>query len=404
MRDGSVMSRIHQPAYSIDGHIVTPQAFYEVACDPHRSVVVEACAGAGKTWILVSRILRALLDGAEPQQVLAITFTRKAAGEMRERLEQWLREFAASDDEARVRALMERGLAAEPARRASVVLAGLHERLLATGRAVEIRTFHGWFSQLLRAAPLEVLSELGLSPAVELIEDVDDLRADVFRRFHAEVRADETVRDDFFALVQSRGRSQVRRWLEAAWLKRVEIERADAAGTLVTSVESPQELWSGFEDLSHPAARLRRLAVSGLLAEVARGLGAQSAATPRKQGGLLEQALALPDDLQALAAARDALLTKGQLRKRLDTPGLIEATALLDEIQRAVEQHDARIEHLRMARLARVLLREYAALKRQRGLADMSDLELCALWLLRDATLAGWVQERLDQRIRHVLI
>ena len=51
---------------------------------------MEACAGAGKTWMLVSRILRALIDGAEPQEVLAITFTRKAAGEMQARLQEWL--------------------------------------------------------------------------------------------------------------------------------------------------------------------------------------------------------------------------------------------------------------------------------------------------------------------------
>jgi ATP-dependent helicase/nuclease subunit A len=54
------------PAYLADDAAVDEQAFYRIACDPARSVVVEACAGAGKTWMLVSRILRALLDGVPP--------------------------------------------------------------------------------------------------------------------------------------------------------------------------------------------------------------------------------------------------------------------------------------------------------------------------------------------------
>src|SRR6478609_11786903 len=83
-----------RPAYRIDGRSVTSSAFYAAACDPRRSVSVEACAGAGKTWMLVSRVLRALIEGAEPHGILAITFTRKAAGEMRQRLQEWVTEFA----------------------------------------------------------------------------------------------------------------------------------------------------------------------------------------------------------------------------------------------------------------------------------------------------------------------
>ena len=59
-------------AYTVDGRSVARDAFYAAACDPSRSVVVEACAGAGKTWMLVSRILRALLAGAQPNEILAI--------------------------------------------------------------------------------------------------------------------------------------------------------------------------------------------------------------------------------------------------------------------------------------------------------------------------------------------
>ena len=151
------------PAFRVNGAAVAPEHFYQVACDPRRSVVVEACAGAGKTWMLVSRMLRALMDdvaggqaACQPHEILAITFTRKAAGEMRERLHQWLSDFAAADEAQLLQALKERGVQGlhdtAMAQRCCDRLRGLQAAMLEGGRTVEIRTFHGWFSVLLRSA------------------------------------------------------------------------------------------------------------------------------------------------------------------------------------------------------------------------------------------------------------
>ncbi len=62
------------------------------AVDPSQNVVLEASAGTGKTRILVERYVNLLRAGVDPDHILAITFTRKAAAEMRQRIIERLKE------------------------------------------------------------------------------------------------------------------------------------------------------------------------------------------------------------------------------------------------------------------------------------------------------------------------
>ncbi|WP_298829937.1 exodeoxyribonuclease V subunit beta [uncultured Piscinibacter sp.] len=389
------------PAYRADGAPVSRETFYALACDPRRSVVVEACAGAGKTWMLVSRIVRALLDGAQPQEILAITFTRKAAGEMRDRLDQWLREFAAptlsaDDREAQLRA---RGVPAVEAARLGEALAGLQRRVLDGGRAVEVRTFHAWFAQLLRAAPYELLDEIGIDPDGELLQDLADHRSEVMRRFHAALLREPARCDDHTALIASRGRSQAGKWFDAVLARRVELELADREGSLEDAVAPAVAAGE-----PEPRAELCRAAwrddLSALAVALARG-GKKAAGA----AVALERALAIDAAEARFDVVWAALFTKDAEPRQLgEVDGLAATQRALEALAVRQHQHDCHLEHARMVRLSRVLLAEYAAYKRERGLLDMNDLERGALALLRDASLSGWVQERLDARIRHVLI
>ena len=392
------------PAYEHNGQPVGRELFYAIACDPRRHVAVEACAGAGKTWMLVSRILRALLAGAPPQEILAITFTRRAAGEMRQRLDEWLTQWSTASDEELARQLRMRGVPNADAQQRAA-LRGLHAALLENGRPVQIRTFHSWFAALLRGAPVSVLQSLGLPTRFELLEDDQEAVARVWRRFHASVEREAAARADYEASVAVFGRFNTLKALDSALSKRVEFAMADAVGVVDDSVRPFGEVFPEFAEADALEDVLQWPAVREPLFEAARTLGRASAPTFSAKGGELERALTA-NDLQGVF---DALLTQAQeIRKfseklqGLDT--VRSAQALAQRLCAARAQHEAWLHHQRLARLTRLLLESYAALKREQGWVDMSDVERTAHVLLSDPVLAGWVQERLDQRVSHLLI
>jgi ATP-dependent helicase/nuclease subunit A len=388
-------------AFEHNGATVARERFYAIACDPGRSVAVEACAGAGKTWMLVSRMVRALLDGSAPHEILAITFTKKAAGEMRQRLQEWLLHFAQQDDAALRQELLLRGLMQEPTLAQLQTLRQLHATLLASGRPVQIRTFHSWFAALLRSAPLQALADLGLPAHYELLQDDAQAVALAWPRFQTRVANDASARADYLAAVATYGRFQAQSALD----KRVEFALADAQGVVETSVQPFAQQFPEMAGLQTPQALLATASVHALLQDAARLLGASSLATCQSGGADLEQAMTRHD----ASGIVTALLTqKGTPRKFSEKLAGIatvrEAQDCVIRLQAAQAQHEAWLHQQRMARLSRMLVVEYAQLKRERGWIDMGDLERAALALMSDPVLSGWVQERLDARVRHLMI
>ncbi|WP_447774876.1 UvrD-helicase domain-containing protein [Variovorax boronicumulans] len=399
-------------AYEHNGRHVAREAFYTVACDPRRSVAVEACAGAGKTWMLVSRIVRALLEegesACEPHEILAITFTKKAAGEMRERLDQWLALFAGLDPAASQRELVMRGMTPEAAQAAVPRLQGLYRRLLEGGRPVQFRTFHAWFAGLLRNAPLAVLRELGLPANYELLEDDAEARTHTWRPFFEAVTGDARALADYYAVVATHGRSQTAKALGEALSKRVEFTLSDAE----SAVAPFDVLYPTLQGLEVPTDALRGEAVRRRWLDRAAALGREANKTPQKAAeaiiGVFGAGEPAPDALaDALAVLRKTFFvaSEDRLTKNLQKfPAAQEAETELQLLCAAQAQHAAWLYQQRMTRLTRLLITAFGEVKRAHGWVDMNDVEQAAQLLLGQSALSGWVQERLDARVAHLLI
>ena len=69
-----------------------------LAADPGASTWLGANAGSGKTRVLTDRVARLLLDGVPPENILCLTYTKAAAGEMQNRLFAQLGDWAMKPD------------------------------------------------------------------------------------------------------------------------------------------------------------------------------------------------------------------------------------------------------------------------------------------------------------------
>ena len=384
------------------------------AADPRYSAWVRANAGTGKTHVLVQRILRLLLSGAEPRSILCLTFTKNAAAEMETRVLGKLGEWATAPD-ADLKVALASLLARAPTEAETALARCLFAAVVDAPGGLAIMTIHGFCERVLRRYSFEANVPPGFAVLTE--EEARDALAEA----SASAFASPALRDALERVSAHAGEVDFARVLQAM------LGRRSAIFNLL-SVAAEEEPLAAVE------ARLRRLfglargdTRESLIARSAAVLDAQALrdAVNALSGGTKSDgdgaarfgAALLAEGGEAICAAlKAAFCTKtGEPRKALMTAALKKRFAPLHE--RLCEAQDAFVTldekicavKLVEASIALLCLTEaifvrYEAAKRARSALDFEDLIAKTLSLLSREEAAEWVLYELDARIDHILI
>ncbi|CAN5299260.1 double-strand break repair helicase AddA [soil metagenome] len=390
------------------------------ASNPEVSAFVAANAGSGKTHVLVSRVIRLLLNGVKPEKILCITFTKAAAANMAQRvfatLGSWVR---LPDDEldAAIRAVGAPKPTADTRMRARKLFASALE----TPGGLKVQTIHALCTRLLQQFPFEA----NVPARFSVLDDRD--QNDMMERANLKVLLEASANPG----------SQTGRALEVAMATAADMTFKDVVREACLSRDHFMAWSDGAGSIEKAMAQVALALGIGLderIEDVERDI-VDGPNLPRSEWQSVAAALdgGSPADIgqaerfrkaatltgaEQIEAYLDIFLTESKgaigLRKTLMTKPLAKLhsalAARLDTEQARVFQLDIKrravLQRDRTGALlviANAVAANYKREKQERGLLDYDDL-IARTGDLLDNVSAGWVHFKLDRGVDHVLI
>ncbi len=410
------------------------------ALDVTRSFLVQAPAGSGKTGLLIQRFLALLARVDRPERIVAITFTRKAAGEMRERIIAALRAADAhlpctSAHEARTRELAQAALAQD---------ARHGWQLLPQPARLAVFTIDALCAGLAQQAPLA--TRLGAAPRYE--EYADALYVEAARGALAAAAGDDPHWQCVLAHLDNDAAATVRflagllgkrdQWLRELDYGDPQRFRATLEATLAAEIAGEQgEIVAAFPvALARALIPHQRHAAAHFIADAKTADRGRRLASCADAGGLPPATADAQDDWRALASwllvadkprfraavrTSDGFPAKGTGRgamergqRSADMTALLRAlgavpglATMLDLARRLPPPRYADEAWTLVAALLAVLPRLAAHLAltfRNRGTVDFTQGTIAALEALGNADAPSDLLLALDMRIEHLLV
>lgn len=197
-------------------------------------LALEASAGSGKTFALSVRYLSLLFLGANPQKIIALTFTNKSAAEMRERIFHTLK-FLESKEELKAIALQTNLSEEEILSRKKNVMQ------LFLQADIKISTLDSFFGSVLRRFSLHV----GISPDFRVVHTRDE--EEILKRFVKNCKNTGLYHDLIaFSVNEEKKLNDIISLLEMLYQKKAEF---DISRLEVGTFRSEEALWKNFEIL-----------------------------------------------------------------------------------------------------------------------------------------------------------
>ncbi len=387
-----------------------------LAINPQENIAVFASAGSGKTHLLVHRILKLLLSGIEPSHILAITFTRKAATEMQERLMKVLADWATAED-SQVKTILQS--LSHPHDGASIAKARrLYEELLFSEYEIRITTFHAFCQDILKRFAIHA----GVPAGFHVIENNDETKQEARKKlFRNAEQGDQELSKSLFTLL--RHCNTVNNVNEV--LDTFINSRSDWRSFTENQEQPDRYAYNRLKQLIFPNQHDTDSDINSLipaLEEYLTYLSAHKTKTYISYSGILSSVLEQGPIKNAHVNRITTIFFTSKMEKReIKASKTLEKSLGTEKVQAFISLHTSLCErisgHLDVLKkesllefnqawfhAGHLLLVEYQKIKFSQHALDFDDLEWYTYLLLNQHESAAWIQYKLDQRIQHILI